>query len=41
MIEQCIGLSPFDYQRTPLGEREAIAAGRNLTSLLRETGAEL
>ncbi len=28
------------YQRTPLGEREAIAAGRNLTSLLRELGAQ-
>ena len=26
------------YQRTPLGEREALDAGRNLTLLLRETG---
>jgi len=27
------------YQRTPLGEREAIAAGHNLDLLLRESGA--
>lgn len=26
------------YHRTPLGEREAFAAGRNLTALLAETG---
>lgn len=26
------------YQNCPLGEREAIAAGRNLTLLLRELG---
>lgn len=26
------------YQQTPLGEREAITAGRNLTVLFRETG---
>jgi hypothetical protein len=29
------------YQRPPLGEREVIAAGRNLTALLRELGADL
>lgn len=26
------------YQQTPLGEREAVAAGRNLTLVLREFG---
>lgn len=26
------------YQQTPLGEREAITAGRNLTRVLQESG---
>jgi len=26
------------YQRTPLGEREAVTAGRNLTLMLQELG---
>jgi hypothetical protein len=28
------------YQQTPLEERDAVAAGRNLTLLLRELGAD-